>query len=369
MPVASTPTPSKPKKSALKSFGKFVLWCVAICVVLEIGLRFFGFGSYVVYKPDERLLWLPQPGVHRVTEMNHEAETISPQNFRYREVLSLDHPGIYRIFAFGDSTTMGWGVDDDSNYSSQLEKLLNSKGCSGLKFQVISAGVNAYPNSLVEERAMKVIQDGYQPDAEILSYSANTGFEGIPDMQGPEREAFLKKVELKSIARRSALYNFLIEDLLRGVAYYRFREVLMLGTWNSARSKPDLPTEHFLAHLEKAKQVADAHHVQQIYLLVGSKGEPYPAHPYQAAMLEYAKQNNVPLVNIIRLMRNQNLDDMFLDHVHPTPAGHTLIAEELFNTVTSTASYQNACRMTSNGNALTSLTDKPAEQTAQNSAK
>lgn len=90
MPVASAPT--KPQKSGLKSFGKFVLWCVAICVVLEIVLRFFGFGSYVVYKPDERMLWLPQPGTHRVTEMNHEAETINSQNFRYREVLSLDHP-------------------------------------------------------------------------------------------------------------------------------------------------------------------------------------------------------------------------------------------------------------------------------------
>jgi lysophospholipase L1-like esterase len=358
MPVASTPT--KPRRSFLASFGRFVLWTVAICLVFEVGLRFCGFGSYVVYRPDERLLWLPQPGTHRVTEMNHKAETISPQNFRYREVLSLDHPGIYRVFSFGDSTTMGWGVDDDSNYSSQLEKLLNAKGCSGLKFQVISAGVNAYPNALVEERAMKVIEDGYQPDAEVISYSANTGFEGIPDLQGKERETFLKKVELKSVARRSALYNFLIEDLLRGVAYYRFREVLMLGTWNSARSSPDLPTEHFLTRLEKAKQVADDHHVQQIYLLVGSKGEPGPAHPYQAAMLDYSHSHNVPLVNIIQLMRNQNLDDMFLDHVHPTPAGHTLIAEELFNTLQATDSYQNACRMAPSSTAVTSLTDKAA---------
>ena len=358
MPVATAP--SKPRRSLLAKFGRFVLWFVAICLVCEIGLRFFGFGSYVIYRPDDRLLWLPQPGTHKVTEMNHQAETISPQNFRYREVLSLDHPGIYRIFAFGDSTTMGWGVDDDSNYSSQLEKLLNAKGCSGLKFQVISAGVNAYPNALVEERAMKVIEDGFQPDAEVISYSANTGFEGIPDLQGKDRKNFLKKVELKSIARRSALYNFLIEDLLRGVAYYRFREVLMLGTWNSARSSPDLPAEHFLARLEKAKQVADAHRVQMIFLLVGSKGEPGPAHPYQAAMLDYSKATNVPLVNIIQLMRNQNLDDMFLDHVHPTPAGHTLIAEELFNTVQGTESYQNACRMVSTGTAVTSLTDKTA---------
>jgi len=360
MSVASVPTSQKPKGGVLRKIGKAIFWFVLVCVVFEIGLRPFGFGRYVIYRPDERLLWLPMPGANKLTEMNHRPENINSQNFRYRETLSLQHPGVYRIFAFGDSTTMGWGVDDDSNYSSQLEKLLNSKGCAGLKAQVISAGVNAYPNALVQERMMKVVEDGYQPDAVVVAYSANTGFEGIPDLQGAEREKFLKKVELKSIARRSALYNFLIEDLLRGVAYYRFREVLMLGTWDSARSSPDLPVSHFLAHLEKAKAVADAHHVQMILLLLGSKGEPYPAHPYQAAMLEYARANNVPLVNIIDLMKNQNQDDVFLDHVHPTAAGHVLIAEELYNTVHTLPSYASACQAVSGNTAVTSLNPTPA---------
>jgi lysophospholipase L1-like esterase len=344
----------------LRKLGKAAFWFLAICVVLEIGLRPFGFGRYVVYRPDERLLWLPMPGTHKLTEMNHRAETISPQGFRYRQVLSLRHPGIYRIFTFGDSTTMGWGVDDDSNYSSQLEKLLNAKGCNGVKAQVVSAGVNAYPNALVEERMMKVVEDGYQPDAVVVAYSANTGFEWIPDLTGEERERFLKKVQLKSIARRSALYNFLIEDLLRGVAYYRFREVLMLGTWDSAKSSPDLPASHFLARLEKAREVADANHVQMILLLLGSKGEPNPAHPYQQAMLDYSHANKIPLVNIIELMRGQNQDDVFMDHVHPTAAGHVLIAEELASTVRGLDSYASSCRAGSNGSAVTSLTTEPA---------
>jgi lysophospholipase L1-like esterase len=356
MSVETTPKTQRPK-SILRKFGRVVLWFVAICVVLEIGLRPFGFGSYVIYRPDERLLWLPTPGTHKVTEQNHRPETISPQGFRYHEVLSLQHPGTYRIFAFGDSVTMGWGVDDDSNYSAQLEKLLNAQGC-GVKAQVISAGVNAYPNALAEERMIKVVQDGYQPDAVVVAYSANTGFEGIPDLQGAERHEFLRKVELKSLARHSALYNFLIEDLLRQYAYYRFRELLMLGTWNSAKSSPDLPAAHFLARLEKAKAVADANHVQMILLLLGSKGETYPAHPYQAAMLEYAHANNIPLVNIIELMRGRNQGEVFMDHVHPTAAGHGLIAEQLLSTVKGLDSYGNVCRASSNGSAVTSLTTK-----------
>lgn len=345
MSVACAAPISETSGGAIRKIVRAISWFVVVCLVLEIGLRPFGFGRYVIYRPDSRLLWVPAPGSNKLTETNHLPENINSQGFRYGEVLSMRHPGVYRIFAFGDSVTMGWGVDDDSTYSSQLEKLLNSRGCSGLKAQVISAGVNAYPNALAQERMMKVIEDGYQPDAVVVAYSANTGFEGIPDLQGEERQKFLKKVELKSIARRSALYNFLIEDLLRGVAYYRFREALMLGTWNSARSSPDLPVSHFLDRLQKAKSVADLNHVQMILLLLGSKTETYPAHPYQAAMLEYARANNIPLVNAIELMKNQNQDDVFMDHVHPTAAGHVLIAEELYRSVLGLSSFVTACQV------------------------
>ncbi|HSY63713.1 MAG TPA: GDSL-type esterase/lipase family protein [Terriglobales bacterium] len=353
----------KPVIAPKRKWPKRVLWFLGICLLLEIGLRPFGYGSYVIYRPDERLLWVPIPGTHKVTEMNHQPETISPQGFRYREVLTFQHPGVYRIFTFGDSTTMGWGVNDDSNYSARLENLLNSQGCSGLKFQVISAGVNAYPNALVQERMKQVLDDGYEPDAVVIAYSANTGFEGIPDLQGEQREKFLKKVALKSIARRSALYNFLIEDLLRGVAYYRFREVLMLGTWDTARSSPDLPVSHFLAKLEQAKAAADAHHTQMILLLLGSKNEPYPAHPYQQAMLDYAHANNVPLINIIDLMKSQDQNAVFMDHVHPTVKGHAMIAQQLAPVVRGLDSYAAACRAASNGgSSVTSLTAKPANR-------
>jgi lysophospholipase L1-like esterase len=362
VPVADAPTVKKPASAPKRKWPKRVLWLLGICLLLEIGLRPFGYGSYVIYRPDERLLWVPLPGAGKVTEENHEPETINAQGFRYKQALTLQHPGVYRIFAFGDSITMGWGVNDDSNYSAQLEKLLNSQGCAGLKFQVISAGVNAYPNALVEERVKKVVQDGYQPDAVVVAYSANTGFEGIPDLQGEQREKFLKKVELKSIARRSALYNFLIEDLLRGVAYYRFREVLMLGTWNTAKSHPDLPASHFLAKLEQAKAAADARHVQMILLLLGSKNETYPAHPYQQAMLDYARANNVPLVNIIDLMKSQDQNAVFMDHVHPTVKGHAMIAQQLAPVVRDLDSYAAACRAAANsGSTVTSLTEKPAD--------
>jgi lysophospholipase L1-like esterase len=359
--VSSTSTIGKPEAPRKRShkFGKAVLWFLGICLFFEVALRPFGYGSYVIYRPDEQLLWVPLPGAHKVTEVNHEPETISPQGFRYKETLTLQHPGVYRIFTFGDSVTMGWGVSNDSTYSAQLEKLLNSQACSGTKFQVVSAGVNAYPQVLTVRRLQRVMEDGYRPDAVVLAFSFNTGFDQLADLQGAEKEQFLKKVELKSIVRRSALYNFTVEGLLRNWVYYRLRGRIMLGTWDTAESLPNPPADHYIKELQAAKQAADEHHAQLIFLLMGTKGEFQATHSYQKAMFQFAKENNIPLVNMMDVVRNQNQDAVFMDHVHPTVAGHALIAEQLASTFRGLSSYATTCGANQNP-AVTSLTTKQA---------
>jgi lysophospholipase L1-like esterase len=344
--VSSSTIASPANKKTKRShwFLKGVLWFVVICVFLEIALRPFGYGHYVIYKPDQQLLWVPIPGDHKVTEVNHEPETISSQGFRYKQTLSLDHPGIYRIFTFGDSVTMGWGVADDKIYSAQLERMLNAQGCPNEKFQVISAGVNAYPQSLTVERLKRVLDDGYKPDAMVLAFSFNTGFDELDDLQGKAREDFLKKVQLKSWVRRSALYNFTIEGLLRSWVYYRIRGRIMLGTWDTAASIPNAPADHYIKELQAAKDAADAHHAPLIFLLMGTIGEFQSTHPYQKAMWDFAQQNHIPIVNMMDVVKNyKNQDDVFEDHVHPTVLGHTLIAQQLDPVVRSLPSYAAAC--------------------------
>lgn len=361
MTPASTVTPapttvsSKPKKRGfLRGLFRGILWFLAICLLLEIGLRFFGYGSYVIYRPDPQLLWLPVPGSHKITETNHLPITISPDGFRYPEALAPKQSGQYRIFTFGDSVTMGWGVDDNSTFSAVLEKQLNSSGCSNTKFQVIDAGVNAYPNALAAERLKKVLDDNYQPDAVILTYSFNTGFERLARLEGKEREQLLHRVEMKSVARRSALYNFLIEDLLRQVMYYRFRELLLQGSWDTAKEHQTVDVEQFTDGLKMAKQAAEAHHSQLVILLLGSEGETSEAHPYQKAMADFAQQNNVPIVNMISVLRAKDPKGLFLDHVHPTAAGHALIGEQLAAVVRGLDSYAAACKDAKTSSTITS---------------
>jgi lysophospholipase L1-like esterase len=329
--------------SKKRTFWRAVGWFAAVCIALELGLRLFGYGSYTIFRPDPRLLWVPEPG-NTLTVVNHQHININGEGFRYPIDLGSKQPGEFRVFTFGDSVTMGWGVDDDHHYSAALEKTLNASGCSGTHFQVISAGVNAYPNSLVDERLKTVVESNLQPDMVVLAYSFNTGMENLAHLQGAQRQKILRGVKFKSLARRSAIYDFLIEDLLRNIAYYRFRELMIQGTWDTARQKADDPVEEFTANLQSAVDDSRAHHVPVVLLLLSSEDQATQLHPYQKAMIEFAQANHLPLVNMFEAWRTQDRRPLFMDHVHPSAVGHQQIADALAQTIRTMPSEIAVCQ-------------------------
>jgi len=327
-------------------FLRFIGWFLGICLVLELVLRLFGYGSFTQYRPDDKLLWVPEPG-RTLTVQNHLPITINHQGFRYPVDLVAKQNDQFRVIAFGDSTTQGWGMDDSQHYSAQLEKMLNASACGHEQFQVVSAGVNAYPNSLVEEKLKLTVEDAtFQPDVVIRSYSFNTNFENLPKLQGEARKQFLRRVEFKSIVRRSALYNFFIEDLFREIAYYKLRHVLMQGSLSTIAGNGDLDVNGFNASLRESLDLAQAHHSQLVLLVLGGDGlvKDSDMHPFQRAMLDFAAANHVPVVNMIEVLRHQDQGAMYMDPAHPTVAGHKIIAEQLYQVIRQTPVYNGACQ-------------------------
>jgi lysophospholipase L1-like esterase len=327
-------------------FLRFMGWFLGICLVLEVALRFFGYGSFTQYRPDNKLLWVPEPG-RTLTVQNHLPITINDQGFRYPVDVAAKQQNQFRVMAFGDSTTQGWGVDDSQHYSALLEKMLNASACGRERFQVISAGVNAYPNSLVEEKLKEVIEDPtFQPDVVIRAYSFNTNFENLPKLQGEARKQFLRRVEFKSIVRRSALYNFFIEDLFRQLAYYKLRHVLMQGSLSTVEGNGDLDVKSFNASLRESLQLAQAHHAQLVLLVLAGDGlvKDSDMHPFQRAMLDFAAENHLPVVNMIDVLRHEDQNKMYMDPAHPTLAGHKIIAEQLYQVIRQLPTYNEACQ-------------------------
>lgn len=326
-------------------FWRTLGWFLAICVVFEVVLRLFGYGNYTIYRPDERLLWIPEPG-RTITIDNHLPITINNQGLRYATDLMPKQKGQFRIMSFGDSATQGWGVDDNSHYSAALETMLNRTPCTGEHFQVVSAGVNAYPNALVGEKLKEVVEDStYQPDIVIRAYSFNSNFERLPKLQGADRKHFLWRVEFKAIVRRSAIYNFVIEDLLRRAVYYKMRHLLMAGTLGTVGGMDYLDVPALNVSLQESLDLTRTHHEQLIFLVMSSQGQTESdVHPFQKAMLDFAKANQIPVINMIDVMRDKNPSAMFMDIVHPTNAGHQVIAGQLYNMIRGLPAYTEACQ-------------------------
>src|SRR5260370_35079945 len=94
-PDTLTPAePVAPPQGVLKRLGKAVLWPLAIFLLFEVGLRPFGYGSYVIYRPDQRLLGGPTSGSHKATRTNHPPVPISQQGLRHPRVLCPAPPAV-----------------------------------------------------------------------------------------------------------------------------------------------------------------------------------------------------------------------------------------------------------------------------------
>lgn len=304
---------------------------VVFLLALELVLRLFGYGDYILYAPDRDLLWLPLPSQRGKTVAGRLPITINAAGLRHPEDFDLGAGGEVRIFAFGDSVTQGWGVDDRSHFSAVLERRLAVEH-AGSRARVVSAGVNAYPTALCVRRFEKLVEGGADVDLAILAYSFNHNYEHLARLAGEERDAFLRKVRVKGILRRFALYNFLVEDLLRQAVYYRVRTRLIEGSWSGAKpsaAETAADVEAYVADLEAMAETGERHGVPVAFLLLGSRDQRSSLDEHQAAFREFALRRGLPLVDMVAELRAEDHGELFMDHNHPSPAGHRRIAAAL----------------------------------------
>lgn len=314
---------------------RFAAVVAVILVVGEIVLRFFGYGSYILYAPDDELFWVPLPNQQGRTVADQQVITINHDGLRHPLDLPRRAEDEVRIVSFGDSVTMGWGMDDASHYTAWLERLL-ADDVAPKKVRGISAGVNAYPPSLCVRRFKRLLREGHQIDVAILAYSFNRGHERLLGLEGEAKESFLAKVRLKSIVRRSALYNFLIEDLLRTAVYYRLRDRLVAGSWEVEGEKPPVEgdprkmrVELYESNLEAMRRTSADNGVKLVYLLLGSENQDHELNDFQQALHNFGRQHDMPVVNMVEVFAGRDHGELFMDHTHPSALGHELIAREL----------------------------------------
>lgn len=111
------------------------------------------------YDPDLYWTWkeLPGPGQPALGQMQ-----INTFGFRRVQPMTVDKPpGVTRVFTFGDSQTLGAGVDHDATYSAVAE------GALGPGWEVINAGISGY-RSLNVLRLLKLRVARFSPDVVVV---------------------------------------------------------------------------------------------------------------------------------------------------------------------------------------------------------
>jgi lysophospholipase L1-like esterase len=134
-----------------------------------------------VYRDDARTFWRLRKNA-AVTAKNYLvpaavrdrlpfAMTTNAQGFRGPAIARAKSPGALRVIATGNSSTFGWGVNDDETYPSQLAARLRAK-LGSREIEVMNAAIPGFTTF----QGSRLLADeilALTPDYVVLSYGFN----------------------------------------------------------------------------------------------------------------------------------------------------------------------------------------------------
>lgn len=303
-------------------------------VVAEVVLSLAGYGQVEIYDADRRLFWRLKPNQDCFTKVDHKPVHINSRGTRGPEFEVPKPAGVIRILSVGDSKTFGWGLTEAESYAGRLQALLQEKAPAGKRIEVINAGVNAwsYPQIKV---FLKGVGLAWQPDF-VLIADANLWTQFSEDSDPAFVDSMLRRVRLKNLLRRSAVYHFVIEVQLNHV-YQKYRTKFIpidpkQDQLFKEAQKSD-PTAFFRKAIEESCQLAKAAGAKPVVLFIPILGErdKGPSKDVQTAKRELCQRLDVPFLDFGNDIKPPMADDLYLDAdpVHLNAKGNDLVARRL----------------------------------------
>ncbi|MFC2157681.1 SGNH/GDSL hydrolase family protein [Acidobacteriota bacterium] len=136
-------------------------------------LECFEEAPHVHYRMKRRYSALVSNTVNRI-ELQKGIKVYMQSNsigFRTKEIPKKKGDSTYRIFVLGDSTSFGWGVNQDERFSEQLETRLNSVQ-ETVAYEIYNFGIPGYTSLHAKELFDHFVLK-YEPDMVILTFGAN----------------------------------------------------------------------------------------------------------------------------------------------------------------------------------------------------
>lgn len=290
------------------------------------------------FRDHPTLLWMYRPGEDITCDGCPPMRT-NALGLRGPDVSPQPAEGTYRILSLGESTTFGAFVREDATYAARLEHHLGqhlrdapSDGVTDV--EVINAGVEAW--SVWQSRVwLEEVGLSLKPDAVLVYHQLNDTLPvGVRD-----RANYLYQVrdtDRVQLARRQR-WAPVFSVLLRSRAYLALRRALL-------RLPSDLPTPQDGRLEQIGERVPPADRTQalsEMLALTESHGvQLIIIRPHYAAaqqlirahvLTDFAAEHDLPLVDLptyLRAHRPRGVP-LYLDGVHPSPAGHDLYAQAI----------------------------------------
>lgn len=268
--------------------------------------------------------------------------------FRSAELPSTKAPHVYRILIFGDSSSFGWGVEQDERYGELLGKRFESELGSATEVEV---GNFAIPGDSSEFGSLIFNQfaSRYNPDLVILSFGANDA----------KHVRFPHKDQVERFTQHSVLHKIVqpLKATSLGTLFTRVLSSVKVDNQQTS-TKPTRRQKQRAVPLKRYQEnlTAMAQHVQAQGATIAFLSICSP-RDYSRAMKKVAKSLNVRFLNgqvllnkslpLLKaeeiyskevgmlkqryrgLLQRQELLYVTSDGCHPNTLGHRLLADEL----------------------------------------
>ena len=316
------------------SFAVFLV-CAAI---VEIALRFAGYGNVEIYQPDPKLYWRLAPNQDCFTKVDHKPVHINSHGTRGAEFAADKPTNTFRVLSLGDSRTFGWGLSEAETYSAKLGALLQAQLGKDKRVEVINAGVNAwsYPQMLVFYRDVTA---AWQPDVVVLA-EANLWTQFSEKNSDAFVRQFMSRVRLKNVLRRFAIYHYVVEVKLKDFYARNRTKFIPVDPKEDPLFKEQQqrdPDAVFRTAMEELVSVARSNGVPTVLLFIPTLDDLAATNQSRVLTAKRAvgAKLGVPLVDLTpNLAAGGKALYLEADPVHLNAAGNELTARRLFQTVT-----------------------------------
>lgn len=241
--------------------------------------------------------------------------------------------GRQRVMILGDSSFFGHGVGDDETIAARLQDTLAARGIDA---DTINGGIPGYST---EQTRMLLDEVGWDLEPSLLVIG-NLWSDNNFDLYRDADLLYTRAAYTKGLASRSAFMRLLASWL----APLRSDSGARIVTWTQDSAFPDSGTrrvliEDYVANLDQMVRDARDRGIGAMFLapsnrdttLDGRNDDQSWTVYFQAQQL-VSRCHGVPWVDTLpffqgRMDQGAVLDDLFIDEMHPTAPGQTLIAD------------------------------------------